>query len=274
MPNKLNILSYHLLLETNNNRFGNRLNDTELAEIKKADMVIVPQGCNKQLYDAVSLFCPHVFPNYDALFHYPGKIGQAHLFQNYNVPHPATQVFADVSVWQRDKIIPSFPFVFKLSWGGEGRNVFLVENETAFEKCIDFAEKYEKEQRKGFLFQEYIPANGRSLRVVVMAGTFISYWRCQEGEDCFYTNLARGASIDYDFAPELQQAAIRALKKFCRETKINLAGFDFLFDFREKTPVPLFLEINYCFRSHGLGGPDAYLELLTLAVQEWIASLS
>ena len=262
------------MLETSNNRLGGSLDEAELAAIKKADAVIVPQGCKKELYEAASRGCPHVFPNYDAFFQYPGKIGQIRLFQKFKVPHPLTQVFDDLSAWKKEGKNPAFPFVFKFSWGGEGRNVFLVGSETELAEYLELAAGNEKEGKRGFVFQEYIPVNGRSLRVVVMAEKFISYWRCHEEENNFYSNLARGAVIDRDADPEMQQAALGELKKFCTQTKINLAGFDFIFDPRQAKPTPLFLEINYFFRCHGLGGPDGYLELLTAAVREWIDSLS
>lgn len=274
MGKDLNVLSYHLLLETNNNRLGRTIDAEERAAMKKADAIIVPQGCRKELYDAASLLCPHVFPNYDAFFGYPGKVGQIKLFNEYGVACPATQAYANLAVWQKEKIIPAYPFVFKFSWGGEGKNVFLITTEIELQRAITLAEQYEHEGKRGFLLQEYIPVKGRSLRVVVMADTFISYWRYQEGEDHFYSNLARGATIDHDFVPEQQQVAIQVLKKFCKQTKISLAGFDFLFDPRQQKPTPLFLEINYSFRSHGLGGPDAYLKLLTSAVRKWLDSLT
>jgi ribosomal protein S6--L-glutamate ligase len=273
MFDKLNVLSYHLLLETNNNRLAYRLDGAERAAMKQADAILLPQGCSRQLYEAASLSCPHVFPNYDAFFRYPGKVGQALLFQQCRVSHPVTQAFADLAEWRQEEVAPAYPFVFKFSWGGEGKNVFLITEEDAFRRCLELAADYENSGKNGFLLQEYIQAAGRSLRVVVMADTYVSYWRCQEGGDLFYSNIARGATINHDFAPELQAAAIQELKKFCRQTGINLAGFDFLFDFCSLKPKPLFLEINYFFRSYGLGGPDAYLKMLTQAVRKWLDSL-
>ena len=272
MPEKLNVLSYHLLLETNNNRLPTRVDKSEIRAIKKADAVILPQGCKKELYEAARTHCPHVFPNYDAFFQYPGKTGQITLFQKFRVHHPATLVFNDLASFEKNaaSFSPSFPLVCKFSWGGEGKNVFLLEKTDDLTASLELAKKYEDAGKRGFILQEYIPARGRSLRVVVMADKFVSYWRCHRNGEGFYSNLARGAIIDRDFRPGMQEAAIRELKKFCGLTKINLAGFDFLFADDDNPPTPLFLEINYFFRCHGLGGPDGYLELLTQAVREWL----
>ena len=57
---------------------------------------------------------------------------------------------------------------------------------------------YEKSGQYGFLLQELVPSKGRSLRVVVIHQTVISYWRVQEDADGFYTNLTKGAKIDTD----------------------------------------------------------------------------
>ncbi len=275
MDFKQNVLSYHLLIETDNNRVSGRIDDTEITEIKRADAVILPQGCKKALYEAAAKNCSHVFPNYDAFYSYPGKIGQIRLFQKFKVPHPASHIFVDLNSYKKKFGSPPlvYPVVFKFSWGGEGKNVFLLENDGDLAECLRLAEKYEKQGQKGFIIQEYIPVNGRSLRVVAMANKFVSYWRCHKEQDGFYSNLARGAVIDRDFQPEMQKAARRELKNFCVQTKINLAGFDFIFDPRAAQPVPLFLEINYFFRTHGLGGPDGYLQLLTEAIIEWLGEI-
>jgi ribosomal protein S6--L-glutamate ligase len=276
MKNNLNVLSYHLLLETNNNRPGAVVDASEIAAMKKADAIILPQGCKKELYQAARRHCSHVFPDYDAFYRFPGKTGQIDLFQQFKVPHPASLVFATLASFKQQSSVDllNYPVVFKFSWGGEGRNVFLLENEDQLNKCLQLSAKYEKEEKRGFIIQEYIPVNGRSLRVVVMADKFISYWRCHEKENNFYSNLARGAVIDRYSEPEMQEAAIRELKKFCAQSKINLAGFDFIFDPRQARPVPLFLEINYFFRCHGLGGPDGYLQLLVKAVREWLSRIN
>ena len=271
----LNVLSYHLLIEAGRNRvYSGKPSKDDVAAIQEADAVILPQGGKKPLYRLARRYCAHVFPNYDAFFSYPGKTGQAALFKKLKVPHPDTLIFENLACFaERGKDIRTYPFVFKFAWGGEGNNVFFVQSVLELDTCLDLAKKWEGQGKRGFVIQEYIPSAGRSLRVVVIGSRFISYWRTHHDQNSFYSNVSRGAEIDKDNDPDLQEAAVRELKKFCERTKINLAGFDFLFDSRQKKPGPLFLEINYFFRCHGLGGTDRYFLLLVEAVNEWLAGI-
>ena len=123
------------------------------------------------------------------------------------------------------------------------------------------------------MIQELIPSNGRSLRVVIIHQTCISYWRVHDDGDGFYTNLAKGAKIDAESDPALQEAAIAVTRKFCDQTKINLAGFDFLFsesDLAAGVIKPLFLEINYFFGRRGLGGSESYYQILKNEIDNWL----
>jgi len=271
----LNVLSYHLLIEAGRNRvYSGKPSEDDVAAIQKSDAVILPQSGKKSLYRLARQYCTHVFPNYDAFFSYPGKTGQAALFKKMKVRYPETLIFESLSCFaETESDVPPYPFVFKFAWGGEGNNVFFVQSVPELDTCLDLAEKWEGQGKKGFVIQEYIPSASRSLRVVVMGSRFISYWRTHHDQNSFYSNISRGAEIDKDNDPDLQEAAVRELKKFCERTKINLAGFDFLFDSRQKKPKPLFLEINYFFRCHGLGGTDRYFELLVGAVNEWLAGI-
>jgi len=84
--------------------------------------------------------------------------------------------------------------------------------------------------------------------VVVINTAVIAYWRSQENPDAFHSNIKRGAHVETDDDPQLQEAAKTAVLSFCEKTRINLAGFDFLFSEKslENNRVePLFLEINF-----------------------------
>jgi len=279
------ILSFHPLYVADQNITcaGRDPGAAELRAIQAADAVILPQGCRESLYVMARRICPHVFPNYDARFQYPGKLGQARLFQETGVPHPRTEIFtrADLCDPLHEDLLRNppfyFPFVFKFDWGGDGETVFLVDSAPAFEKILNLAVSYEKTGQYGYLLQEFIPSQARSLRVVVIHQRFISYWRVQQGEDAFYTNLKKGAGIVNNDDPELQEAAIASAVAFCRKTGINLAGFDFLFSEKvlEKGVVePLFLEINYFFGRRGLGGSEAFYQMLHEEINNWINQLN
>ena len=87
------------------------------------------------------------------------------------------------------------------------------------------------------------------------------------------SNVAKGAMIDYNTDPDLQKTAIKSVKDFCSQTRINLAGFDILFSSRAKVKTPLFLEINYFFGRQGLGGSEKFYGILTKEIMKWIESL-
>lgn len=271
----MNVLSFHLLIEADQNRivWGSPPSTEDRKAIQSADAVILPQGCRESLYRAARRHCTHVFPNYDVFFQYPGKTGQDAFFKKMALPHPETKSFHSLSQFTRTSHSFIYPFVFKFSWGGGGNNVFLIKSAEDLAQCLEKAREWEYQDKKGFLLQEYVPTGGRSLRVVVIGNNFYSYWR-QALDGGFYTNLAKGAFIEHESSPELQEKAVSVLRDVCWKTGINLAGFDFLFSTDEPENIPLFLEINVCFRCKGLGGVDTYNRLLEQGIREWLAQIS
>jgi ribosomal protein S6--L-glutamate ligase len=278
------ILSFHPVYKADQNLLcaGRDPGEAELAAIRQADAVIVPQGCRESIYRMAKNNCPHVFPDYTTRFAYPEKIGQTKLFQKAKVPHPRTMLFeknalTDIGCHDLLDHPPlDLPFVFKFNWGGEGETVFLLQSRRDIEKVLKNVFLYEKSGQYGFLLQEFVPSKERSLRVVVIHQSYISYWRVQDDADGFYTNLTKGAKIDTVSDPALQEAAIAATRAFCNQTKINLAGFDFLFsepDLAAGVIKPLFLEINYFFGRRGLGGSDNYYRLLQNEIDDWLRGL-
>lgn len=275
------ILSYHPCFEADKNRLcaGRKPGTDDLAAILAADAVILPQGCYESLYTMARNNCKHVFPNFDAKFKYKGKIGQTRLFQNINAAHPKTEIHLNMDAFSKhyggspEKPSFDFPFVFKFDWGGDGDHVYLIQSVENFSNVLEIARKYETSGQKGFIIQEYIPANNRSLRVVVIGRTIVSYWRIQRNTDHFLSNVAKGAMIDYDSDHDLQKTAITSVKNFCSQTRINLAGFDILFSSRKKVKTPLFLEINYFFGRQGLGGSANFYDILTKEIMKWIENL-
>jgi len=258
---------------------GREPDSYDMTAIKSARAVILPQGCKETLYNIARSNCPHVFPNYDARFEYHDKIAQIILFRKTGVAHPETETYPGIEDYYKKygQLIttPSvgFPFVFKLNWGGEGDNLFLIRSFWEFRNAIQKVDKKKKTGQKGFLIQEYISSQNRTLRVAVIGTKICSYWRVQKDSDCFCSNIARGGMVDKDSYPELQEIAVSSVKKFCDITGINLARFDFLFS-PKKNNLPLFLEINYFFGKSGLGGPDVYYKLLTDEIKNWIKNLA
>jgi ribosomal protein S6--L-glutamate ligase len=275
------ILSFHPLFEADKNITcaGREPGEEDLKAIKAADAVILAQGCYQSLFEMARANCPHVFPDYNIRFKYPGKLGQIRLFREFDIAHPASEIFLNVDSFHqgfkkrtsKDRL--KYPFVFKLDWGGEGETVFLIKSEDDLSGILQRTAEFEKSGQSGFLLQEYIATRNRSLRVVVIGKRIISYWRIQQDDGGFYTNLGRGAVIDSEAEPSLQHKAIALVKQICHKTGIDLAGFDVIFSSENDAPDPMLLEINYFFGRKGLGGSEAYYQILLDEIQSWISGL-
>jgi ribosomal protein S6--L-glutamate ligase len=275
------ILSYHPCYEAETNLLcaGRDPDADDLKAIQRAAAVILPQGCRPSLYRMARENCRYIFPNYDARFAYPGKTGQVRLFKTVDVPHPQTWIFHDLvqfRQWQKTKATIRFPMVFKLDWGGEGETVMLLESTLDLEKSLARAAEYEKSGQRGFILQAMIPHAQRTLRVVVIGQTLKAYWRIQDDPGIFGTSLNGGARIDHDVRPVIRRKIVSITRRFCQQTRINLAGLDFLFhesDLTHDDPSPFMLEINYFFGRAGLGGSTPFYVLLQAEIDNWLAGL-
>ena len=233
------ILSYHPNIVAHRNILcaGRLPNEQDKEAISKADAVILPQGPSEVLYRMCRKHCPNVFPNYDARFDFPGKLGQARLFEKYETPFPKTYTFERVAHFDEsfgNSNPMDYPFIFKSDWGGEGEGVFLVKSNQALMERLKRAERFEKSGQKGFLLQTFVPHGKRTLRVVIVGHQCFSYWRLQSTESEFRSNLKSGALIDHDSNGLCQEVGKKAVVNFCAKTRINLAGFDLLFPEQEK----------------------------------------
>lgn len=275
------ILSYHPCFETDNNRLcaGRQPDEDDRSLISKAHAVILPQGCPETLYQMARRHCDHVFPNYDARFRYPGKTGQAELIESLSIPHPQTWVFSDTKQVEHSDLIAKgaeFPMVFKMEWGGEGDTVFLLSGPSDFDAALSRAASYERSGHKGFVVQQYIPHGRRTLRVVVIGKHYQAYWRIQDDPFAFGTSMKQGARVDHSSDPHFRESGTALVRDVCRKTRINLAGFDVIFDRSIKDngePKPMFLEINYFFGRKGLGGSEAFYGLLQREIKRWLGGL-
>lgn len=273
------IVSFHPMLRGDRNFLcaGRPPTATEKAAMRRAVAVLLPQGCPEPLYRAARAACGHIFPDYDARFGYPGKIGQIELFRALRLPHPETRIFRAASEFRRlePRWIPdrTRPLVFKCDWGGEGETVFLLRSPEEIAERIAWAARLETSGQKGFLLQEFIPCGGRSLRVVVIGDRLIGYWRTRPDDADFRASLAAGARIDHRSHPELRRLGLALAGRLCRLSGINLAGIDVIFDERRTPPAPLLLEINYRFGRAGIGGSERFYRLLAAAVRRWLRGI-
>ena len=127
-------------------------------------------------------------------------------------------------------------------------------------------------EQQGFILQEFIDHGGRDLRVVVLFDRLLAYWRVQLHPGKMHTNLAEGGEVDFRSDPRLRRRGIEAVRRFCRRSGINLAGFDLVFNRNQDPDRPQFLEINYYFGRKGLGGSLRFYELFQEAADRWLAA--
>jgi ribosomal protein S6--L-glutamate ligase len=272
------VVSFHPLFKADRNILcaGRDPGPADLAAIRKATAVILPQGCPRRLYEMARKNCKNIFPNYDVRFSYPGKIGQIKLFVDASLPHPPTEIFLSLAEYQRcypSPTLPQLPLVFKFDWGGEGDTVFLVSSPRELEELLEHTARCEASGQSGFLLQKYIPSGNRSLRVAVIGDSGITYWRIGKSQLGFHTSLSKGAQIDTQADPTLKENAEKMVMEFCRRMGINLAGLDVIFDANETSPKPFVLEINYFFGRVGLGGSEEYYRILKNAIKCWLKTI-
>lgn len=271
------ILSMHPVLEGDAFYWDRGIWDRELfQEISKAAAVILPQTVGREFYCICRKSCPHVFPNYDIRFQWEGKIGDTLAFWAFGMKHPNTLIFPRVETLRGDHPqmehqtpeLPPYPFVLKGTWGGEGKQVWLIKGREELEEKLQMLQNLEFHGSSGFIIQEYIGSLERDLRVVVIGDQVFSYWRKGLG---FLHNIAQGGEIDSLSDPDLQERGREKVKKFCLQSGINLAAFDLVFLPGENDPF--FLEINYTFGRKGLGGSERFYGLLRNAVDNWLSAV-
>ena len=203
-------------------------------------------------------------------------MGQIRLFIKLGIAYPQTLLVDRIDDLSLHTPEFELPWVVKLNWGGQGDGVWLAGTRSELAHLKEKLKGWESTGQSGFLIQQWIDDGGRSLRVTVIGHHTITYWRVRSLEQPFGTGVAHGADIDFNVDPRLKDPAEATARRICHDTGLNLAGFDFLYhqpDLAQGTPRPLILEINHFFGRTGLGGSQAYYQLLTSAVDRWLADI-
>jgi ribosomal protein S6--L-glutamate ligase len=189
---------------------------------------------------------------------------------------PETTLFQSVDEFKRSPVGLALPWVIKLNWGGQGDSVWVVKTARDQDRAMTRLVAMEKTGQPGFLVQQHIDAQGRCLRVVVVGDHIVSYWRIQSATQPFGTGVAHGAQIDHAADPDLQEKAAAIVRQISRQTRLQLGGFDFIFNrsaLNHGTATPLLLEINYFFGRTGLGGSQGFYNIFTEAVDRWLSDI-
>ena len=194
-----------------------------------------------------------------------GKAGQSLLFAALDLPRPRTIIFPSVRDFKhRRGGALARPFVLKTNLGGQGRGVYLVTSQAEQRKVLKIL------GQGPFIQQELIDHGGRDLRVVLIGGQAIAYWRWAPPGEAFLTNVSKGGLVDFESDPDLIRLGVQAVRDFAAETGVNLAAFDLMFDRNASKVQPLFIEINYYFGRTALGGSMDYYRLLRQAAARWL----
>jgi len=151
--------------------------------------------------------------------------------------------------------------------------VFVVTGPKSLKVALDVLALKEGGENNGFVTQDFVPSGGNVLRAVIMGQQILTYWKRPVKPGQVITTISRGARIDHEWRPGLQEKGRAQAQVLARRTGINLAAVDFVFPLSKEDPGPLFLEINYYFGRRGLGGMDAYYRLLFRAIQDWLKGM-
>lgn len=251
------------------------LDSHDLRHIQAAELILLPQYCPLALYEACKSSSAQLFPNYDARFEYPGKIGQSFLFRKYKCPHPETMRWLTVTAFReayqtKGDFPHRTPFLIKGNETHEAEGIYMITDRKALESSLANLQLLEDRKNSGFISQELISTEGNVLRVVIVGSRRITYWKRAQSPGQMITTISRGAKIDREWRFDLQEKARIEAERLVTATGINLAAIDFVFDFTQPDPQPLFLEINYIFGRRGLGGSVRFYQLLSHALQEWL----
>ncbi len=251
---------------------------SDMDAIREAKAIVLPQTCPKGLWEACIKNNNALFPNYSLRYRYQGKIGQAVLFRKLGVPHPLTACWRSVTEYEKHirdsgRLPHQYPFYLKADRGHEGSGIFFVSDDHSHMEALKRLKGFETTGQYGFVSQEAIDTGGRILRAVVVGGRIITYWKVAGDEGQRVITISKGAHIDKEWGKELQETARRQTLRLLDKTGINLAAIDMIFPAKDPFPSPLFLEINYYFGRRGLGGSDAFYNILLGEVRHWIARL-
>jgi ribosomal protein S6--L-glutamate ligase len=271
------ILSFHPCLVADHQIIlgPRRLERRDIDLMRRAEAILLPQTCPEPLYRACKASGARLFPNYAWRFAYPGKVGQTRFFRLHDLPHPDTHIWPSAEAlrleFRETAAFPhALPFLVKTDTDHEGEGIRIVRNAKNLEAALAFVERGGRDGARGFLTQEIVATGGNVLRAVNVGRKVWTYWKRPSRPGELLTTVSRGAWIDFDWRPRLQEKARQTAERLFREFGLNLAAVDLVFALPETDPEPRILEINYAFGRRGLGGSPAFYRFLFEAACAWL----
>ncbi|MDC3416231.1 ATP-grasp domain-containing protein [Aquibacillus salsiterrae] len=213
--------------------------------IRQADVLLFPENW-QTTFLAYGLKKP-LFPSIESIQLGFSKIEMTRALWSVAKQHvPYTEILANTEQ-NRANILETFPFPFVLkdARNSMGKGVFLIENEKDFRLHATMLDV--------LYVQEYLPNDGKDLRVCVVGDEVVAaYWRVGE-EGAFLHNVAQGGELCFDFIP---QDALDLVLRVAKALNINHAGFDVVFS----NGNAYILEFNVLFGNHGIREQGIALE--------------
>ncbi|NLI82413.1 MAG: hypothetical protein GX443_12130 [Deltaproteobacteria bacterium] len=231
--------------------------------LRHAVGVLLPEYLTPSRYANITRYARQWFPQLEGRFHSYGKSRQILLFRKLGVRHPESILFETpaqlLTAFLQEGSPWGYPFVLKGDKGGGGSRVFPIRKPESLPRRVT-----QLPGNEPALMQRWVEHGGKDLRVVVYGDHAVSYFRVGGGN--FYNNVCRGGRIDHTGWPDLQEKGVRAVTAFCREARIDVAGFDLMFP---DAGDPVFVEINFHFGRKGLGGSEGHRLHLRRAIEDW-----
>ncbi|WP_318245481.1 ATP-grasp domain-containing protein [Cytobacillus stercorigallinarum] len=209
----------------------------EIDAIKQADIVLFPETW--QVPSLVYGLKKKIFPSIETMQLGFSKIEMTRALWAVSPDHvPYTEILANTRS-NIEYVLDTFPFPFvaKESRNSMGKGVFLIQSKEDF---LTYCEKVD-----ALYIQEYLPNDGKDLRICVVGDEVLgAYWRVGlEGE--FLHNIAQGGELCADFIP---QEAIDLVLDVAGQLGINHAGFDVMVSEGKY----FIIEFNVLFGNQGL----------------------
>lgn len=217
----------------------------EMETIRNADVLLFPE--NWQTTFLAYGLKKTLFPSIESIQLGYSKIEMTRALWSVspeNVPY--TEIFANTET-NRKYVLDTFPFPFvaKDARNSMGKGVFLINSPAEF---YNYAENIDI-----LYVQEFLPNDGKDLRVCVIGDEIVtSYWRVGS-EGSFLHNVAQGGELCFDFIP---QEALDLVLKVAKDLNINHAGFDVIFS----NGRAYILEFNVLFGNQGIREQGISLE--------------
>lgn len=209
----------------------------EIETIHQADVILFPETW--QVCSLVYGLKKRIFPSIETMQLGYSKVEMTRALWTIAPKHvPYTEILANTPANQ-EKILATFPypFVAKDVRNSMGRGVYLIDRKQEFEAYVN--------QSDVLYIQEYLPNEGKDLRICVVGQEiFTAYWR-KSAEGQFLHNVAQGGTLSFEDIP---QEACELVLNIAKALNINHAGFDVLVSEGKY----YLLEFNVLFGNEGI----------------------